>query len=114
MLSRSLRKSVMNTYNQHERTHTMREMQQGAQWCERKILQGTEKICRIQHRTDMSKEATMKLRIAKNIVILIMGIAAFILLVAEGETYRETLFIKIAACALVGSIALISKVGEEP
>lgn len=84
----------------------MREMQQGAQWRERKILQLFEKICRIQHRTDMSKEA-MKLRIAKNIVILIMGIAAFILLIAEGETYRETLFIKIAACALVGSIALL-------
>lgn len=55
----------------------------------------------------MSKEATMKLRMAKNIVILLMGIAAFILLIAEGETYRETLFIKIAACALVGSIALL-------
>lgn len=108
MLSTSLRKSVTNTYNQHERTHTMREMQQGAQWRERKILQLFEKICRIQHRTDMSKEA-MKLRIAKNIVILIMGIAAFILLIAEGETYRETLFIKIAACALVGSIALFLK-----
>ena len=55
----------------------------------------------------MSKEATMKLRMAKNIVILLMGIAAFILLIAEGETYRQTFFIKIAACALVGSIALL-------
>lgn len=57
----------------------------------------------------MSKEAQMKLRMAKNIVILLMGIAAFILLIAEGETYRETLFIKLAACALVGSITLLLK-----
>lgn len=49
----------------------------------------------------------MKLTLAKNTLILLMGIGAFILLIAEGETYRETLFIKIAACALVGSIALL-------
>lgn len=51
----------------------------------------------------------MKLTLAKNTLILIMGIAAFILLIAEGETYRQTLFIKLAACALVGSIALLVK-----
>ena len=51
----------------------------------------------------------MKLTLAKNTLILLMGIAAFILLIAEGETYRQTLFIKLAACALVGSIALFLK-----
>lgn len=51
----------------------------------------------------------MKLTLAKNTLILLMGICAFILLIAEGETYRQTLFIKLAECALVGSIALLVK-----
>lgn len=43
----------------------------------------------------------------KNLLILIIAIAAFILLIAEGETWRMTILIKTIACALIGCDLLL-------
>ena len=44
----------------------------------------------------------------KNIIILVLGLSAFILLIAEGEAWRQTVVIKTIACALIGVIVLIA------
>lgn len=47
------------------------------------------------------------LNFTKNLLILIIGMVAFVLLIAEGETWRQTIIIKAAACALIGCDLLL-------
>lgn len=47
------------------------------------------------------------LSFVKNIIILVLGLSAFILLIAEGETWHQTILIKAIAIALIGVIVLI-------
>lgn len=48
-----------------------------------------------------------KLSLLKNIIILTLGVSAFILLIAEGETWGQTVTIKAIACAMIGVALLI-------
>ena len=53
------------------------------------------------------------LSFAKDIIILIVGVVAFVLLIAEGETWRQTLLVKLIACALIGCDILLYKENEK-
>lgn len=48
-----------------------------------------------------------RLDLAKNLILLLIGIIACVLLIAEGETWRQTIVIKFAACALIGCDLLL-------
>ena len=48
-----------------------------------------------------------RLSFAKNLIILLLGIMAFLLIIAEGETWRQTILIKTIACALIGCDMLL-------
>ena len=43
----------------------------------------------------------------KNMVMLVIGISAFILLIAEGDTLFHTFLAKVIACALIGCDIMI-------
>lgn len=47
------------------------------------------------------------LNFTKNLLVLIIGMIAFVLLIAEGETWRQTIIIKAAAYALIGCDLLL-------
>jgi len=49
----------------------------------------------------------------KNLFLLVIGITALILIVAEGDNYRMTAFIKLAACALIAAGLLLHKEWNE-
>ena len=49
----------------------------------------------------------MKRKFLKNLFLLVIGITALILIVAEGDNNRMTAFIKLAACALIAAGLLL-------
>lgn len=49
----------------------------------------------------------------KNLFLLVIGITALILIVAEGDNYRMTAFIKLAACALIAAGLLLHEEWKE-
>lgn len=49
----------------------------------------------------------------KNLVLLVIGIVAIVLIVAEGENERTTAFIKMSACVLIAAGLLLYKEWKE-
>ena len=51
--------------------------------------------------------------LTKNVIMLVIGIAAFVLLIAEGDTLFHTFLAKVIACALIGCDMMIYRTFEE-
>ena len=52
------------------------------------------------------------LDLTKNVIMLVIGIASFILLIAEGDTLFHTFLAKVIACALIGCDMMIYRTFE--
>ena len=50
--------------------------------------------------------------LTKNVIMLVIGIASFILLIAEGDTLFHTFLAKVIACALIGCDMMIYRTFE--
>lgn len=54
-----------------------------------------------------------QLSFTKNLVLLAIGMVALVMIVAEGDNFRTTVFIKMAACALIAAGILLHNEWKE-